>query len=109
MENQISHLIKKLCEGKKAEEYGCDTTSSTVHIVNAPVPSELFHELEGMSAMFNRDVDCLAGELLAIALREAILSMSKGEHDHLDEVRDELDRVEAVRHADECKFDAGGS
>ncbi len=109
MKTKITKLIEKLCAEKHADSAHCDISSSQIHIVNTPVPVELFHELETIAAEYNRDINCLAGDFLALALKEAIEHIPRKEKEHLDEVRHEHEVEEAQWQAERCKFDAGGS
>ncbi len=109
MKSKITQLIEKLCADKHTGSTHCDVTSSSIKTVNTPIPTELFHELEAISSEYNRDIHCLAGDLLALALEEAIENIPREEKFHLEEVR-RLHEIEEVElHNRQCQFNAGGS
>jgi len=109
MESKITQLIEKLCAEKHAESAHCDVSSSRVHMVNTPISAELFHELETISSEYNRDINCLAGDFLTLALEEAIEHIPRKEKAHLDDARHEHELEEAALHSERRKFDAGGT
>lgn len=109
MKTKITQLIEKLCAEKHAEKAHCDVSSSRVHMVTAPIPAELFHELEVISSEYNHDINCLAGDLLTLALEEAIEHIPREEKARLDDVRHEHELEDAKLHKDQCAFDAGGT
>ena len=83
MESHIPPHIDKLYAEKQTSNFSCDMISSSVQLVNAPVPSKLFKELQAMASEVNKDVGCLAGELLSIAIQEALDSLPE---DHLHQL-----------------------
>lgn len=109
MKSRITELIEKLCAEKQAESPHCDIISSRVHMVNTPIPVELFHELESISLEYNRDLNCLAADFLTLALEEAIEHIPREEKRHLDVVRLDRELVETERLKQQCEFNAGGT
>jgi len=109
MKSRITQLIEKLCAEKHADSTHCDISSSQIHLINTPIPIGLFHELEAISLEYNRDINCLAGDFLSLALEEAIEHIPRKEKIHLDEVRQERELKEAELHKKQCQFDAGGT
>ncbi len=109
MKNKITLLIEKLCAEKHADTAHCDISSSQIHMVNTPLPVHLFHELETIATEYNRDVYCLAGDFLTLALEEAMEHIPKREKEHLDDVLHEHEAEEVAWQKDHCNFDAGGS
>ena len=109
MKNKIVQLIEKLCTEKHADNQHCDVSSSRVQLVNTPIPTELFHELETISSEYNRDLQCLAGDFLTLALEEAIEHIPKKEKMHLANVRHKHEHEEAELHKKRCEFNAGGT
>jgi len=109
MESRITQLIEKLCAEKHAESAHCDVSSSRVHMVNAPISAELFYELETISSEYNRDINCLAGDFLTLALEEAIEHIPRKEKAHLDDARHEHELEDAKLHKDQRNYDAGGT
>ena len=109
MKSRITQLIEKLCKEKHAEAPHCDISSSKIHMVNTPIPVELFHELESISSEYNRDLNCLAADFLTLALEEAIEHIPREEKKHLDDVRHEHELEEAELHKKQCEFNAGGT
>jgi hypothetical protein len=109
MKSKITQLIEKLCAEKHADNAHCDVTSSSVHVVNVPIPTELFRELETISTEYKRDINCLAGDLLTLALEEAIEHIPSEEKKRLDEVGHEHELEEAKSREERSAFDAGGT
>ena len=107
--NNITDLISTLRDKHKIHENTCDATSSLVHIIDAPVPVEQYRDLLIMSSEFNRDLSCLAGDLLAIAIREAFSSLSEEERSRLKEQEVALEKRKEVQEMEDCKYDAGGT
>lgn len=109
MKSKITQYIENLCSQKVADKVHCDITSSKVHIVNAPIPAKLYQELEIISSEYKRDLNCLAGDFLTLALEEVIEHIPREEKIHLDEVKTarELKRTETL--SEQCVFDAGGT
>lgn len=109
MKSRIIQLIEKLCSEKHADCPSCDITSSRVRMVNTPIPVELFHELEAISSEYNRELNCLAGDFLTLALKEAIEHIPREEKNHLGDVRHIHELKEEELHKKQCEFDAGGT
>ena len=109
MSGQITTLMSKVRAGDQPPELNRDTESSVVHLVHIPVPTDLFHELKTMSAVYGVDSNSLAGELLTIALREALGSLPKDEHGRLKGVREAYEHEEHLRQNEELRYDAGGT
>jgi len=109
MSSQISTLVTKLRTGAPTPELNRDTESSVVHLVHIPVPTDLFHELKTMSAVYGVDSNSLAGELLTIALSEALESLPKDEQGRLKGVREAYEHEEHLRQDEELRYDAGGT
>jgi len=109
MKTRITELIEKLCEEKHAESLHCDMTSSKVQLVKVPIPTELFHKLESISAEYSRDLNCLAADFLTLALEEAIEHIPREEKEHLDRVAHQHELEETELHNKQCEFDAGGT
>ncbi len=108
MKTKITQLIEKLCEEKHAESVHCDIASSQVRLVEVPIPVHLFHELETISAEYNRDLNCLAGDFLKLALEEAIIHIPNQEKVHLDEVMNSREHEKVKSQKNHCNYDAGG-
>jgi len=109
MSSQITTLMTKLRAGNQSPELNRDSESSVVHLVHIPVPTDLFHELKTMSAVYGVDSNSLAGELLTIALREALSSLPKDEQGRLKGVREAYEQEEHLRQNEELRYDAGGT
>jgi len=109
MKSRITQYMERLCSEKYAENAHCDVTSSRVQVINTPIPTELFHELETISSEYKRDINCLAGDFLTMALQEAIAHIPKDEKIYLDNVRYQHDREAANLHTKQCEFNAGGT
>jgi hypothetical protein len=109
MKNRIEQLMEKLDAGKSSGNRTCDLNSSQVHIVNVPVPTKLFLDLQAMATEFNRDADCLAADFLELALEEAEASMSEDQKHHLDDVVHNQEREQAEKLQQRCGYDAGGT
>lgn len=109
MSSKIDMLMTKLRAGDQTSELNCDTESSVVHLVHIPVPTDLFRELKAMSAVYEVDSNILAGELLTIALREALDVLPKDEQDRLKELREAYEQQVHLRQNEELRYDAGGT
>lgn len=110
MENQIRQLVNKLCAGKQTDAaMSCDSTSSAVHLVQAPIPEELYKQLQTMAAVYKKDANCIGGELLTIALKEALNQLPAEEHKLLDSVRVNSEQQYISRHMENLRYDAGAS
>ena len=107
MESEISRYVGGLYADRKAHEYSCDLISSTVHQINAPIPVELYSDLQAMSRSFRRDINCLAGDLLSMAVKEAVDSLPKNEQHMLKKIQVALEKKEIKQHLDEQQYDAG--
>lgn len=46
MKNKITQYIETLYTEKHAKSAHCDLTSSNIKMVNVPIPTDLFNELE---------------------------------------------------------------
>ena len=109
MKSRITELIETLYTQKHADNQHCDLTSSKVRMVNAPIPVELFNELEVMSSEYKRDLSCLAGDFLALALEEVIENMPLKEKKHLDDVRHDHELEFAEMQRKQNEFNVGGT
>ena len=109
MKNKIVQYIEKLYTEKLADSAHCDISSSRIQMVKTPIPTELFHELETMASEYQRDLQCLAGDLLTLALEEAMANIPKNEKDRLYLVRRQHEFEEAEHHKELCRFSAGGT
>lgn len=109
MESKITQFIAKLCETKHAESQFCDVASSKIHMVSMPVPVDMFHELECIASEYNRDLPCLASDILTLALEEVIEHIPRDEKIRLDKIRHDHEIEDAERLKKERMFDAGGT
>jgi hypothetical protein len=109
MKSKIGQYIENLCSEKGADNLHCDITSSKIQMVNVPIPANLFQELEIISSEYKRDINCLAGDFLTLALEEVIEHIPSEEKTHLDEIK----RARELKHTEmlktQCVFDAGGT
>lgn len=109
MKSKITQYIENLCSQKVADNVHCDITSSKIKLVSAPIPSNLYRELEIISSEYKRDLNCLAGDLLTLALEEVVEHIPTAEKTHLDEVKRARDSKRAETLREQCVFDAGGT
>ncbi len=109
MKTKITQLIEKLCDEKHAASAHCDVASSQVRLVNIPIPIHLFHELETISSEYNRDLNCLAGDFLTLALEEAIEHIPMQEKEYLHSVMHSHEHAQVESQKAHCNYDAGGS
>ncbi len=109
MKTKMSQLIEKFSAERHSNNPHCDISSSQVQTINTPIPTLLFHELEAMASEYNRDVNCMAGEFLTLALHEALQNLPKKEQEHLDEVMHTHEFAEAKLQKEHCSYDAGGT
>ena len=109
MKSKIAEHIEELYTHKHSNSAHCDLSSSRVCMVKTPIPTELFRELETLASEYNRDLQCLAGDFLTLALEEAIAHIPKSEKEHLYLVRQQHEQHEAEHHKELCQFSAGGT
>ncbi|OMH39114.1 hypothetical protein [Motiliproteus sp. MSK22-1] len=109
MSNQISQYISELLASDGTGDYSCDMVSSSVHQVHAPIPTELFHELKALSAVYKRDSNCVAGDLLTIALKEALSSLPDKVRNNIRKAREEYEQDEVAHLMEAAEYDAGGT
>ena len=109
METRITQLIEKLCAEKHADAQHCEMNSPNVHVVHTPIPVELYRQLETISSEYDRDVNCLAGDLLTLALEEAIEHIPSEENIRLGAIRHMQDVQAAESQRRRFEFDAGGT
>jgi hypothetical protein len=109
MNNSISDHINYLRDVTQTHQYSCDTTSSSVRLVHAPIPVELYSDLLIMASEFKRDPNCLAGDLLPIAIYQAFDSLSGDEKARLKGLEVVDNNEQAIKHVEDCKYDWGGT
>ncbi len=109
MSNKINELISGLRAGGKTVEIEHDASSSLMHVVHVPIPTNLFSELKAMSAVFDVDSNDLAGELLAIALKEAIDAHPQDELERLREIREVYEKEQIKQSMDKAQYNSGGT
>lgn len=109
MKEKIQLFIEKLIAARDEGDPHCDISSSQVQSVTTPVPIGLYRELEAIASEYNCDINCLAGDLLSIALEEAVVLIPAKQKDHMREFQHDHEVEEAQVHAEDCQFDAGGS
>ena len=83
--------------------------SSAVHQISAPIPAELYKQLKAMAADYNYDANCVAGDLLSIALTQALACLSDEDAQHVVKVRNTYQQGEMQCHQEVTRFDAGGT
>ncbi|ABV36568.1 hypothetical protein Ssed_1959 [Shewanella sediminis HAW-EB3] len=109
MKAKIQLLIEKLSAARDEGEPHCDISSSQIQSVTTPIPTTLYHGLEAIASEYNCDISCQAGDLLSIALEEAVEQIPVKQKDHMHELQHDHEAQEAQLHEDHCQFDAGGS
>ena len=109
MNNEIAQYANKLVSGKPGDAANCDMKSSCVHLVQAPISTELFDDLKAMAAMYGNDARCMAGELLGLAIKEVFASLPEGKFEEIKASRQAYDKKRAQEHMEEQLFNAGGS
>ena len=109
MNNQISQYVSELLAGDGSENYSCDMVSSSVHQVHAPIPTDLFHELKALSAVYKRDSNCVAGDLLTIALRETLSSLPDEVRNNIQKARVDYEQDQVAHLMEAAEYDAGGT
>ncbi|NDV13180.1 hypothetical protein [Crenobacter caeni] len=67
MGHAIKTLLATLEANKQTQDLFCPSGGPPL---KAAVSHELYAELMAMSALFERDIQCLAGDLLAAAIRD---------------------------------------
>lgn len=107
MNTEIGKLMDQLCNQSSEHNPSCDLSSSSVQQVGAPIATDMYNDLQTLATIYNKDADCIAGELLTIALREAFTTLSQEQLDHLRDVRQQNERQNADKHMEEQRYDAG--
>ena len=107
MNSEIQQLMSLLCSHDSLLHPACDLHSSSVKTLNAPVATDLFNDLQTLAEIYNRDANCIAGDLLTIAMKEAFSHLSQEQLNHLHSIRQTNERAEAVKHMEEQRFDHG--
>ena len=108
MSSELSTYADRLNQSDFVE-INSDLTSSCVHLVQAPIPVELFNNLKSLAALHGRDARCIAGDILTIALREVFSTLPEERIREIEYARVEYDRQHMQKHLEETFFDAGGS
>lgn len=109
MKNKITQYIETLYTEKHAKSAHCDLTSSNIKMVNVPIPTDLFNELEVISSEYGRDINCMAGDLLTFALEEAIEHIPMEEKKYLEDVKRNHEREIVDIHKRQAEFNVGGT
>ncbi len=109
MSNEIAQYAVKLVADTSDKTASCDMKSSCVHLVQAPISTELFDDLKAMAAMHGRDARCIAGDILSLAIKEVFASLPAGKFEEIEASRKAYDRKRAQEHMDEAFYSAGGS
>ncbi len=107
MNTQINELVEKLRSSGEDAGPHCDLSSSSVKSVKTPIPTELYDQLKTMSLVYNKELSCIAGELLEVALQEALECFTKEEREQLETVRKAVAQDEALQHMEDQRYDAG--
>ena len=109
MESHIPPHIDKLYAEKQAGNFSCDMTSSSVQLINAPIPSKLFKELQAMASEVNKDASCLAGELLGIAIQEALDSLPENNLRQLESIMLASQQASVNKTMNDAIYDPGAT
>ena len=107
MNNQIEQYAKQLSQG--SDSSSCDMRSSCVHLVQAPIPRELFDNLKSMADKYGKDARCIAGDVLSLAIQDVFDALPAGEFEKIVAARKRYDTAAAKKHMEEQFFNAGGS
>lgn len=106
MGNQINGVVARLRAGDAAE-YSCDIHSSSVRMVSGPIPATLARDLEAVASLHKCDPACLAGELLAAAIQDAIAELPEGARKQLGEIKAAHDAAETEAQREALSWDPG--
>ena len=109
MNGYVPSLVSKLYAEKDVHNPSCDVSSSAVKIINAPMPSALYLELQAMASIVHKDVNCLAGELLTVAVEEAMSSLTEDDLHHLHDVKTAEQKSVANSRMERQVYDAGAT
>ncbi len=83
MTDSIAEYMRKFTKKSTPHELSFDMTSSAVHQISAPIPAELYKQLKAMAADYNYDANCVTGDLLGIALTQALAYLSDEDAQHV--------------------------
>ncbi len=108
MSTEIAQYTSRLTSGDSGPA-SCDMKSSCVHLVQAPIPRELFDDLKAVAAMYGKDARCIAGDMLSLAIKEMFASMPAGKFEEIETSRKAYDEKAAKKHMEDQFFNAGGS
>ncbi len=109
MTNNITQLMNTLRSEATRSEVKHGSTSSLMHPVQVTIPTNLFKELKVMSSEYGIEYHDLAGELLTIALRDAVNVIPEDEHDRLREIRESFEKDQARQLMTKAQYNAGGT
>lgn len=107
MNTKIVEVVEKLRTSGENAGMHCDLSSSSVKNVKTPIPTELYDQLRTMELVYNKDMSCIAAELLEVAFREALECFTDEELDQLETVRKSVEKDEVLRHLEDQRYDAG--
>lgn len=107
MKTQITELVEKLRASGEDSGPHCDLSSSSVKSVKAPIPTDLYNQLKTISLVYQQDLNCIAGKMLEVALKEALACFTEEELEQLETVRKAVEQEEAERRMEEQRYDAG--
>lgn len=107
MNTHIVEVVEKLRSSGESSGMHCDLSSSSVKNVKTPIPTELYDQLKTMELVYNKDMNCIAAELLEVALGEALQCFSEEELEQLETVRKAVEKEAVLRHLKEQRYDAG--
>jgi len=109
MTHNITELMDTLRSENESVHIEHNPTSSLMHTVHVTIPTNLFNELKTMSAVYGVESNDLAGELLTIALRDAISAIPEGEHERLREIRESYEKEQIQQSMMKAQYSAGGT
>lgn len=106
MGEHIRNLVTRLNTGA-ANEYSCDLHSSSVRTISGPIPVTLARDLEALAKLHQRDMSCLAGDLLAAALMDVISILPAAVQEQMRQAKAEHAVAEEESHREALSWDAG--
>jgi len=109
MTNHITELMDTLRSKNEYAEIKHNPASSLMHTVHVTIPTNLFNEMKTMSAVYGVESNDLAGELLTIALKDAINALPEDEHERLREIRESYEKQQIQQSMARAQYNAGGT
>ena len=105
-----THLAARIAQWQHSPGPGsasCDLHSSSIRIIKAPIPVALKRELDALASVLGEDASCLAGELLADAIQDALARLPGPLAGQVAASKAEQARAREMAEEEMVRFDPG--